>query len=155
MWLVNPLENAKNERVQLLKQRAEIDRKLQAVESSIKLLEPVYGGMPSMPDVPISTGMTETIRELMIRTPGKLWSPTEMRDYLFKLGFDLASQANPLASIHTVLKRIAAGDRGFGSVDTEKGTVYKFDGIVSESKSNTKPVTAVTARKRTGKDFLL
>lgn len=154
---MNPLENAKAERKTLLRQRAEIDRKLQAVESSIKLLEPVYGAPTPMPDVPVSSGMTETIREVMTRTPGKLWSPTEMRDYLLKVGFDLAGQTNPLASIHTVLKRIAAsGDRNFSSVDTDKGTLYKFDlGIVSESKSNTKPVSSVTAKKRTGKDFLI
>ena len=151
--IVNPLQNAKAERALLLKQKTEIERKLKAVDASIEIYEPVYGEDPEMPLLPesvIPKGLTDTVRALMQHNQGKLWSPTDMRDALVRFGHDFGDQVNPMASIHTVLKRITSGnDYGFSAVHGETGKLYKFDlGLKHESKSNQRAVAVVTATRR-------
>lgn len=132
---MNPLENALAEREILL-------RKLQAIDASIELLRPVYGDTLPEAEIDVSRGLTHAVRGIMQHSSGKLWSPTEMRDRLLRNGYDFGLQANPLASIHTVLKRIAAsGDWGYSAVEGDNGNLYKFDLAF-------KPVNTVSATKR-------
>lgn len=50
-------------------------------------------------------GFTETIRKILQSAVRGL-TPVEVRDALVASGKNLSSQANPMASIHTVLKRL-------------------------------------------------
>jgi hypothetical protein len=137
---MNPLESAKAERETLLRQRAEIERKLQAVEASIKLLEPEYGEARREPSPEwmigdSEQGLTDSIRKFLQWNREIEWSPVAIRDGLVGAGYDFGQQANPLASIHTVLKRITNGsDPRFKAVQTEKGALYKFVPGLKEKK---------------------
>lgn len=50
-------------------------------------------------------GLTDAIREIL-RIGEKPLSPIEVRKALEELGYDLSKYTNPLASIHTILKRL-------------------------------------------------
>lgn len=56
-----------------------------------------------------ATGFTATIRNIIQQNPRGL-TPPEIRDALFGVGYDLSNQVNPLASIHSVLRRLVEGD---------------------------------------------
>ncbi|MGA2904283.1 MAG: hypothetical protein ABSD98_10660 [Candidatus Korobacteraceae bacterium] len=67
------------------------------------------------------TGITDSIREIYRQAYPNGLLPTQVRDQLIATGFDLNSQANPMASIHSVIKRLIAsteiepfGDAAFG-----------------------------------------
>ena len=54
-----------------------------------------------------NVGLTDSIRRVSESSPKKSFTATEVRDVLKKAGFDFSSyKANPLASIHSVLKRL-------------------------------------------------
>ena len=84
-----------------------------------------------MPDWALAAsdlGLTDSIRMLLQSYPNRLFGPTEVRDVLVAGNYDFGQQPNPLASIHTVLKRITNGvDPRYVRVEGEKGTLYKFD----------------------------
>jgi hypothetical protein len=68
-----------------------------------------------------STGITDSIREVYRQASPKGLTPTQVRDQLIATGFNLNSQANPMASIHSVIKRLISsseiepfGDAAFG-----------------------------------------
>jgi hypothetical protein len=121
---MNPLETAKAERDALLK-------KLKALDETIKILEPVYGesDYDQVPDWALDKGLTESIRQLLERNPNHAFSPTEVRNWLVNSSYDFGGHVNPLASIHTTLKRITS-DHRFVVVTSEKGTLYRFDPAV-------------------------
>jgi len=51
-------------------------------------------------------GLTDAIRNLLASNPKEWFGPTTIRDKLQESGFDFSGyQSNPLASVHTVLKR--------------------------------------------------
>jgi hypothetical protein len=64
------------------------------------------------------SGFTDTIREIFRTHPTGL-TPTKVRDKLVEAGFDLSAQSNPMASIHSVIRRlIEAGQiRANGDAD--------------------------------------
>lgn len=121
------LQRAKAERDRLLK-------KLAALDEAIAILDPVYGenwedNVPEWALGAAELGLTDTIRRLL-RDSYSALSPIDVRDRLVKAGYDFGVQPNPLASIHTTLKRITNGsDPLYVREDGEKGTLYKFNGI--------------------------
>lgn len=76
------------------------------------------------------TGITDSIREVYRQTYPKGLTPTQVRDQLIATGFDLNSQANPMASIHSVIKRLIASDEieSFGDA-TFGGYRWKSKGL--------------------------
>jgi hypothetical protein len=50
--------------------------------------------------------MTDSIRAVFREVYPKGLTPTQVRDKLIANGFDLSTQANPMASIHSVIKRL-------------------------------------------------
>jgi len=68
------------------------------------------------------TGFTQAIRFELRRAGQRGLTPKEMRAALINRGIDLHSQSNPLASIHTVLKRlVAAGEAGLQTRAAHEG----------------------------------
>lgn len=54
-----------------------------------------------------SIGLTEAIRRILQASPSRWHTATDVRDKLVTTGFDFATyKANPLASVHSVLKRL-------------------------------------------------
>jgi hypothetical protein len=52
-------------------------------------------------------GFTDSVRKVLRENPGHAATATAVRDMLAKAGFNLSAYSNPLASIHTILKRLA------------------------------------------------
>lgn len=71
-------------------------------------------------------GFTDSVRQVLRNVPSQALTAKEVRDLLRGAGFDLSSYTNPLASIHTILKRLA--ERGEVVVSESKGEVrYRWE----------------------------
>lgn len=138
---MNPLESATTELRMLLEKKAEIDRKIDAVQQSIKLLEPVYGRSFSTANVAAfaedlasdvrNLGITEAVERVLMGRPNKRLSPIMVRDLLVERGFKPIGE-NQMASIHTVLKRLAARS-GPIVKEQDRGGVwtYRYDPAIA------------------------
>jgi hypothetical protein len=51
-------------------------------------------------------GFTDSVRNVLRNIPSEAVTARKVRDLLRGAGFDLSSYTNPLASIHTILKRL-------------------------------------------------
>jgi len=76
-------------------------------------LEQVIAGPP---------GFTDSVRNVLRNNPSYAATAIRVREMLAGSGFDLSSYSNPLASIHTILKRLA--DRGEVETIINNGEVY-------------------------------
>ena len=70
-------------------------------------------------------GITEAVRWALTTGPEGL-SPTQVRDLLMERGYPLRG-ANPMATVHTVLKRLAGRPHSSVVVEVHSGkTLYKY-----------------------------
>jgi len=98
-------------------QRQDIDKRLAEVAQTIGTLSRLCGLVPTVP-----LGLTDACR-LVVRGAGVPVTPTDVRQRLQSIGFDLSKYANDLAAIHTILKRLnASGELRFIPRGTEAGT---------------------------------
>jgi hypothetical protein len=81
-------------------QRQDIDKRLAEVAQTIGTLSRLCGLVPTVP-----LGLTDACR-LVVRGAGVPVTPTDVRQRLQSIGFDLSKYANDLAAIHTILKRL-------------------------------------------------
>jgi hypothetical protein len=81
-------------------QRQDIDKRLAEVAQTIGTLSRLCGLIPTVP-----LGLTDACR-LVVRGAGVPVTPTDVRQRLQSIGFDLTKYANDLAAIHTILKRL-------------------------------------------------
>ncbi len=150
----------RNERATLAQQIANTEghlkmlhSRLQAVDESIANIEPFYeqSGVGSF-SVPSSSGVTDAIRDVYRSAErNRFLSPTNVRDRLKAEG-RLRGYDNEMAVIHQVIKRLMEQ----GQIEphlTQK--IHRWiwpqsNGMVSESKSNTRSVASVTAKKKLG-----
>jgi prefoldin subunit 5 len=109
-------ENAKAEFEKLQSEKAELERALEDREKQIAVLErtvnflaPLVGEAVPAAAAAESTGMTGSIREILKKSPEPL-TASEIRDSLETLGFDMKSYSNPLATIHTILRRLGESE---------------------------------------------
>lgn len=81
-------------------------------------------------------GMTDSIRSVFRDSHPAGLTPTQVRDKLTDNGFDLSTQANPMASIHSVIKRLLTaeeiepvddGYRWKGKTLAQKVAEYKME----------------------------
>jgi hypothetical protein len=71
-------------------------------------------------------GMTERIR-VILKHQGWVLTPTQIRDRLVESGFVLEGRSNPMAEIHTVLKRLVQKPNSrFVAEESEGDTVYSY-----------------------------
>src|SRR5215469_15473694 len=102
------LETASREYEELGARRREIDQRLAELGQTIGTLMRLLGMTPTVP-----LGLTDAVR-MVVRGAGMPISPTEVRDRLRAIGFDLSKYANELAAVHTILKRLnQAGELRF------------------------------------------
>jgi len=127
---MNPLQNALAELDRLTNQRAEIDKRIEALQKSVEILEPVYL-VPSDEELALMSsaiaeaGMTEAIYKVLESQPQKLLTPMQVRDALVASGFKLPKN-NPMASVHTVLKRLATSREQIRQSSNGRETAYFF-----------------------------
>jgi hypothetical protein len=81
-------------------QRQDVDKRLAEVAQTIGTLSRLCGLTPTVP-----LGLTDACR-LIVRGAGVPLAPTEVRQRLQSIGFDLSKYANDLAAIHTILRRL-------------------------------------------------
>jgi len=102
------LDTASREYEELGAQRRAIDQRLAELGQTIGTLMRLLGLTPTVP-----LGLTDAVR-MVTRGAGVPLSPTDVRDRLRTIGFDLTKYANELAAVHTILKRLnQAGELRF------------------------------------------
>ena len=94
------LETAIREYETLGQQRQDIDKRLAEVAQTIGTLSRLCGLVSTVP-----LGLTDACR-LVVRGAGVPVTPTDVRQRLKTIGFDLSKYSNDLAAIHTILKRL-------------------------------------------------
>jgi hypothetical protein len=67
-------------------------------------------------------GFTDSVRNALRNNPSYSANAVGVRDMLMKAGFDMSGYSNPLASIHTILKRLA--QRGEVSITVVSGEPF-------------------------------
>jgi hypothetical protein len=82
-------------------------------EAQLKKLEQLIAQPP---------GFTDAVRIVLSKNQGYSTTAIGVRELLVKSGFPLSGYSNPLASIHTILKRLA--DRGEVDTETVGGEMY-------------------------------
>ncbi len=70
-------------------------------------------------------GLTDAIRQAFKTAPAQQMSPTDVRARLKQMGFDITNYGNLMASIHTVLTRLAFAGEISVSNSTD-GKIYTF-----------------------------
>jgi hypothetical protein len=93
------LDAAISEYEALGEQRQDIDKRLAQLAQTIGTLSRLLGHVPTVP-----LGLTDACR--LVTRAGVPMTPTEVRDRLKAMGFDLSGYASELSAIHTVLKRL-------------------------------------------------
>ena len=96
------LESAVAEYQTLAAERTHLDARIAQLQHSIAALTKLCGFEPT-----VSFGLTDACRLVLRNSPTPL-TTMELRDRLTSIGVDLARYSNPLASIHTVIKRLRA-----------------------------------------------
>jgi hypothetical protein len=81
-------------------QRQDIDKRIAEVAQTIGTLSRLCGLIPTVP-----LGLTDACR-LVVRGAGVPVTPSDVRQRLQSIGFDLSKYSNDLAAIHTILKRL-------------------------------------------------
>lgn len=94
------LDAAIQEYERLSRQRAEIDQRLAQLVQTIGNLSRLCNLTPT-----VALGLTDACR-MILKVAGHPLTVAEIRAQLEAMGFDLSKYSNPLASIHTVLKRL-------------------------------------------------
>lgn len=81
---------------------ARLDAEATALRQTIAALAPLVGEVSS-------AGLTDAVRSILAQADEPL-SASDIRDRLAALGFDMKSYSNPLATIHTILRRLTETD---------------------------------------------
>lgn len=76
------------------------------------------------------TGFTDAIRKVLQAANGEILTPTEIKDRLPAAGFRLSGYSNPLASIHTILKRMSKNE-----------SAYRVESVIANDKAGYRWVT--------------
>ena len=73
--------------------------------------------------------MTDSIRSILAQA-GKPLTAAEIRDRLEAIGFDMASYSNPLATIHTILRRLT--EAAEADVQEDRGRKTRIEPIAGK-----------------------
>ena len=114
------LDAALREYETLLQQKADLDARLAQVAESVGTLTRLCGYTPT-----VAYGLTDACKT-SLRCGGAPMTPLEVRDRLQSTGFDINRYSNPLAAIHTVLRRLTESGDVRRRVSGSKGVTYEF-----------------------------
>src|SRR5687767_11107774 len=114
------LEDALREYETLLQQKADLDARLAQVAESVGTLTRLCGYTPT-----VAYGLTEACKT-SLRCAAAPMTPLEVRDRLQSTGFDINRYSNPLAAIHTVLRRLTESGEVRRRVSRSRGVTYEF-----------------------------
>jgi hypothetical protein len=114
------LDAALREYETLLQQKADVDARLAQVAESVGTLTRLCGYTPT-----VAYGLTDACKT-SLRCAGVPMTPLEVRDRLQSTGFDISKYSNPLAAIHTVLRRLTESGEVQRRASRSKGVTYEF-----------------------------
>jgi hypothetical protein len=97
------LAEARETLERLLRERQQLDVRIAKMEQVVAALRSVA---EHDDEEVASTGFTDGVRAVLRGSSERGLSPTEIREGMLALGFDLSRYAQPLATIHVVLKRL-------------------------------------------------
>ncbi len=136
------LEQEVRELESLLEQREAFKRELEGINSAVSRLREGVIGLAALAGVDLKAqkpelfaapvkadlGLTDAIRKTLKENEEEFVSPTEIRDYLhLDLKFPIHLHKNPLASIHSVLKRLIDSGQAVAAEDKKtKRTLYAW-----------------------------
>ena len=86
-------------------------------------------------------GFTDSVRNVLRSRPEYFVTAIGVRDWLAKEGYNLSQYSNPLASIHTILRRLAKSKEVFTEVKDGE-LYYRWKGDLS----NPSPIAGVFIR---------
>jgi hypothetical protein len=126
----NTLGHLRSQRRRLQAQLQEVDRRIENVEKGMEGLarladEEELAGLPIGVVQPLVKykSFTDAIAYTLKTSPLSRFAPTQVRDRLMELGYDLSKyKSDPVASIHTILKRLVKS----GRVRTERNEIGKL-----------------------------
>jgi hypothetical protein len=100
----------REEKAELERTIANRDAQMAALIQTMNAIAPLVGEKPVNDPSIVETenppaGMTGCIRTILSKA-GEPLSASEIRDKLESIGFDMKSYSNPLATIHTILRRL-------------------------------------------------
>lgn len=128
------LEAASREWETLAAERARLDKRLAGLQQTIATLSRLCGYVPTVP-----FGLADACRLILMRREQPM-TAGQVREELEMMGFDLARQANPLASIHVTLKRLVeAGQVRFLPGGQGRSPVYAWKGPKIPAKDGARP----------------
>ena len=81
---------------------ARLEAEVAALKQTIAAIAPLVGETAP-------SGLTDAVRKILAEADEPL-AASEIRDRLSTMGFDMKSYSNPLATIHTILRRLAEAD---------------------------------------------
>jgi hypothetical protein len=115
--------------IEMKKQRAELESKIRRYENAARAViglldneEEQFQYLEELDSIAPAAGLTEAIRQALRGTWGESMTPMEVRD---ATGIFLIGHSNPLASVHTVLKRLAKTDT-VEQVTKDGKTAYRW-----------------------------
>jgi len=118
------LTEALKEQGDLLKQRAEIDKRLLHLKQTIATLFRLTGA--ALPNAIINRGMTDAVRDFLDfvakQGTGQWVSAKDVKDNLEGVGYDFSAYKNSIASVNGTLQRLVDGD------ELEKRKIRNDDG---------------------------
>ncbi|WP_128914917.1 hypothetical protein [Granulicella sibirica] len=129
---VRALLDSQKELVELEAQRRLLDQRIEHLKTGMRALmnmvDPGETGelLESASAALGREGFTDTIRSVLREAGMKGLQATEVRDELVRRGLPLQERVNPLASIHSVLRRLVAGGEARKAVDDKDDSVYQW-----------------------------
>lgn len=103
------LERLQAEQSELERALEEHEKQIVELVRTVNFLAPMVGEQPLAEAATPPGGMTDCIRDLLKDATEPL-TAAEIREKLEVLGFDMKSYSNPLATIHTVLRRLTESE---------------------------------------------
>lgn len=129
------LETARRTRDELIQKRAAIDRELMQQSRVIAAISEFLGE-----SIDSDIGITEATL-MVVRAADTPMTPLEVREGLRKIGYDIDSFSNPMASLHQVLKRLEEkGEIWSEKAQDGKKTYIKAPSVASFSVPGPPPV---------------
>lgn len=114
----------------LLSDRQKIDRRVAKVEKVLRGMidlldeEEQTEYIEKLEDMRPPAGLTEAIQQVLASDPNRTFFPTDVRD---RVKSYLLNHSNPMASVHTTLKRIARLNPMVKPIEIDGKTGYRWE----------------------------
>jgi hypothetical protein len=98
------------ERAKLTKQIKRFEDAARSILATTEDGEEIATYQEKLDDIIEPTGFTDAIRKVLQAANGEAMTAIEVKDALPGVGFPLSGYSNPLASVHTILKRLGKNE---------------------------------------------